>query len=90
MQELRRKGTTKMTEDAAAGARSEDSRAFRWRGMTEQERALCKKNVADAKEALKCSDLTALQKRKHQDELKRVTEVIPKYVHSGSLGQPQS
>ena len=42
--------------------------------MTEQERTVCKQSIVDAKEALKCSDMSAMQKRKATDELRRVSD----------------
>ena len=90
MFEKRRAGTRKMTKDAAAGAHKEDAAADHWASLSGRERAVAKASVVSAKSALKQvmaegGKGAAERKRKAQGELQRVSEMVPKLAHGGSL-----
>ena len=89
-QELRRAGTTKMTEDPVAAARKEDDRAATWAGLDVKERefALAElKRAAAAREAankLKGQGSGAAKKEASAEYTRR-KDVIPRLAHGGSL-----
>ena len=89
-QEARRKGTTKMTEDAVAEARKEDVRAAVWAQMDISERDFAQKELKRATEARKAANLekgpgSGLLKKQAADEYQRRKDVMPRLAHGGSL-----
>ena len=88
MAALREKGTSKMTEDAAAEARTEDQRAAVWADMSERERSFARQQVVDSKAAASqaaANKAPAGQLKRLREEAERRKNVIPRLAHADSL-----
>ena len=88
MAALREKGTSKMTEDAAAEVRTEDQRAAVWADMSERERSFARQQVVDSKAAASqaaANKAPAGQLKRLREEAERRKNVIPRLAHAGSL-----